>query len=190
MLVLIYHRYLQSLIWLFIIILFSCNDAEYQLDNEFDPENLGLEPPTIFFHPSEFDPIEIGRKDTLELYSYEVTNAAGAHLQVEFDAEVITINAVEYGDFFMNGSSDPIMFTDPSVFTEEQNGTLNIYLFYQPSLSSASVTGTMSMAKIIFTVTDEGSAPIRYTENTVLRNPSNDSITLNKFGEGSINATQ
>ena len=48
----------------------------------------------------------------------------------------------------------------------------------------------MSMAKIIFTVTDEGSAPIRYTENTVLRNPSNDSITLNKFGEGSINATQ
>ena len=90
----------------------------------------------------------------------------------------------------MNGSSGPIMFTDPAVFTEEQNGTLNIYLFYQPSLNSASVTGTMSMAKIIFTVTDEGSAPIRYTENTVLRNPSNDSITLNKFGEGSINATQ
>ena len=84
MLVLIYHRYLQYFIWFFIIILFSCNDAEYQLDNEFDPENLGLEPPTIFFHPSEFDPIEIGRKDTLELYSYEVTNAAGVHLQVEF----------------------------------------------------------------------------------------------------------
>ncbi len=35
----------------FVFALFvSCNDASYELDNEFDPENLGLEPPTIFFH--------------------------------------------------------------------------------------------------------------------------------------------
>ena len=184
MLVLIYHRYLQSLIWLFIIILFSCNDAEYQLDNEFDPENLGLEPPTIFFHPSEFDPIEIGRKDTLELYSYEVTNAAGAHLQVEFDAEVITINAVEYGDFFMNGVTPPIM------FTHQEDGFLNIYLFLQPTIGISNSSGTMSMAKILFTVKDEGLALIRYTNNTVLRNENNISVLLNSYGEGLINAIQ
>ena len=90
----------------------------------------------------------------------------------------------------MNGSSSPIIFTDPNVFTDQQDGTLNIYLFYEPSLSSVSASGTMSMAKILFTVKGEGSAPIRYTENTVLRDPNNNSITLNKFGEGSINATQ
>ena len=190
MLVLTYHKYFQQVIWALIIILFSCNDAEYQLDNESDPENLGLEPPTIFFHPSEFDAIKVGAKDTLDLYCYEVSDAAGAHLQIEFDAGVITIDTVLTGDFFRNDTSGPIMFTDPIVFTDQQNGTLNIYLFYVPSLSSVSATGTMSMAKVPFTVKGEGSAPIRYTENTVLRGPSNNSITLNKFGEGSINATQ
>ena len=190
MLVLTYHKYFQQVIWALIIILFSCNDAEYQLDNESDPENLGLEPPTIFFHPSEFDTIKVNDKDTLELYCYEVPDAAGAHLQIEFDAGVITIDTVFAGDFFRNDTIGPIIFTDPIVFTDEQNGTLNIYLFYVPSLSSVSATGTMSMAKVPFTVKGEGSAPIRYTENTVLRDSNNNSIILNKFGEGSINATQ
>ena len=48
----------------------------------------------------------------------------------------------------------------------------------------------MSMAKIIFTVKDEGLAPIRYTNNTVLRNENNISVFLNSYGEGLINAVQ
>jgi len=189
-LVLIFHKRFQQLIWLIIFSLFSCNDAEYELDNDSDPVNLGLVPPTIFFHPHEFDPIIVGEKDTLELYCYEVANAAGAHLQVEYDESVIKIDTVEYGEFFMNGSNGPIMFTDPITFTDEQSGNLDIYLFYQPDLISASANGTMSMAKIFFTVKGEGSFPIRYTENTVLRDSNNNSIVLNQFGEGSINATQ
>jgi len=189
MLVLISHNRFAQILWFIIIIFFSCNDANYELDNEFDPENLDLEPPTIFFHPAEIN-LTIGDQDSLELYCYEVDSAGGAHLQIEYDESVIKIDTVEYGEFFKNGSSDPIMFTDPIIFTDEQNGNLDIYLFYEPSLISASATGTMSMAKILFTVRGEGSFPIRYTENTVLRDPSNNSIILNKFGEGSINASQ
>ena len=112
MLVYKYPRILISFIFSFIFLL-SCDDANYQLDNEFDPENLNLSPPTIFFHPSQFESIEVGSSDTLELYCYEVQNVAGAHLQIEFDAEIVSIDTVFYGDFFMNGVNSPIMFTDP-----------------------------------------------------------------------------
>lgn len=189
---LIFHNRLVYLIGFIVALFVSCNDASYELDNPDDPENLGLDPPAIFFHPAELN-LKVGATASFELYCYEVPDAAGAHLQIEYDAEVITIFDVEYGDFFKNGSSDsdPIMLTDPPLpFSGQQNGTLNIYLFYKPSLSSVSAAGTMSMAEIFFTVKDEGSAPIRYTNNTVLRDANNNSIILNKFGEGSINATQ
>ena len=179
-------RYPKLLISLLVPFIFlpSCDDAEYQLDNEFDPENLGLSSPTIFFHPTEFESIKVGASDTLELYCYKVQNAAGAHLQIEFDSEIIQIDSVEYGDFFMNGTNTPIMFTD------QEDGFLNVYLFLQPTIATSNSSGTMSMAKIIFTVKDEGLAPIRYTNNTVLRNENNISVFLNSYGEGLINAVQ
>lgn len=183
MLVFRFPKLLLTFIVTFIFLL-SCDDAKYQLDNEFDPKNLGLISPTIFFHPPDFKSIKVGESDTLELYCYEVQNAAGAHLQIEFDSEIISIDRVEHGDFFMNGVNTPIMFTD------QEDGFLNVYLFLQPTTVASNSSGTMSMAKILFTVKDEGLAPIRYTNNTVLRNENNISIFLNSYGEGLINAVQ
>ena len=182
MLVYKYPRILISFIFSFIFLL-SCDDANYQLDNEFDPENLNLSPPTIFFHPSQFESIEVGSSDTLELYCYEVQNAAGAHLQIEFDAEIISIDTVLYGEFFMNGANSPIIFTD------QEDGFLNVYLFLQPTIGTSDASGTMSMAKLIFTVQDEGLAPMRYTSRTTIRDKSNNSLQLNQYGEALINAT-
>ena len=183
MLVYRYPKLLISFIVAFIFLL-SCDDANYQLDNEFDPENLGLSSPTIFFHPPDFESIKVDSSSSFELYSYEVQNAAGAHLQIEFDSEIIQIDTVEYGDFFMNGVNPPIMFTN------QEDGFLNIYLFLQPTIGTSNSSGTMSMAKILFTVKDEGLALIRYTNNTVLRNENNISVLLNSYGEGLINAIQ
>ena len=166
----------------FFMLFSSCEDVTYQLDNEFDPKNLDLDPPTIFFHPSEFESIKVGSSDTLELYCYDVQNASGAHLQVEFDAEIISIDTVLYGEFFMNGVSSPIIFTD------QEDGFLNVYLFLQPTISTSDASGTMSMAKLIFTVQDEGLAPIRYISRTTIRDKSNNSLQLNQYGEALINA--
>ena len=192
---LIFHKRLFHILGIVVVLIVSCNDASYELDNEFDPENLGLEPPTIFFHfPSgkvnsdgiaEID-LSIGDTDSLELYCYEVDSVGGAHLQIAFDSEVIMIDTVEHGEFFMNGNSAPIMITDQG----QEEGFLNIFLFYEPSLTSVSASGTKVMARVIFIVNDEGSAPLVYTEQTVFRNPDNNTISLNTFGEGSINASQ
>ena len=195
MLGLIFRKRLFHILGLVVVLIVSCNDASYELDNEFDPENLGLEPPTIFFHfPSgkvnsdgiaEID-LSIGDTDSLELYCYEVDSVGGAHLQIAFDSEVIMIDTVEHGEFFMNGNTAPIMITDQG----QEEGFLNVFLFYEPSLTSVSASGTKAMARVIFTVKDEGSAPLVYTEQTVFRNPDNNTISLNTFGEGSVNASQ
>ena len=84
--------------------------------------------------------------------------------QIAFDSEVIEIDTVKYGDFFMNGNNAPIIITDKG----QEEGFLNIYLFYEPSLSSVSASGTKSMAKVVFTVKDEGSAPLIYTQKRYL----------------------
>ena len=182
---LIFHKRLFHIFGLVVVLVISCNDASYELDNEFDPENLGLDPPTIFFHPAELN-LTVGDTDSLELYCYEVDSVAGAHLQIAFDSEVIRIDTVKHGKFFMNSNRAPIMLTDEG----QEEGFLNVYLFYEPSLTSTSASGTESMARVIFTVKDEGSAPLIYTEQTVFRNPDNNTISLNTFGEGSINASQ
>ena len=192
---LIFRKRLFHILGIAVVLIVSCNDASYELDNEFDPENLGLEPPTIFFHfPSgkvnsdgiaEID-LSIGDTDSLELYCYEVDSVGGAHLQIAFDSEVIMIATVEHGEFFMNGNTAPIMITDQG----QEEGFLNVFLFYEPSLTSVSASGTKAMARVIFTVKDEGSAPLVYTEQTVFRNPDNNTISLNTFGEGSVNASQ
>ena len=46
------------------------------------------------------------------------------------------------------------------------------------------------MVEVIFTVEDEGLAPLVYTEQTVFRNPDNNAIILNTPGQGSVNASQ
>ena len=192
---LIFRKRLFHILGLVVVLIVSCNDASYELDNEFDPENLGLEPPTIFFHfPSgkvnsdgiaEID-LSVGDTDSIELYCYEVDSVGGAHLQIAFDSEVIMIDTVEHGEFFMNGNTAPIMITDQG----QEEGFLNVFLFYEPSLTSVSASGTKAMARVIFTVKDEGSAPLVYTEQTVFRSPDNNTISLNTFGEGSVNASQ
>jgi len=62
MLVLRFHK-LQFYFTFFFIFFYSCEDVNYQLDNEFDPENLGLSSPTIFFHPPEFESIKVGESE-------------------------------------------------------------------------------------------------------------------------------
>ena len=182
---LIFHKRLFHILGLVVVLVISCNDASYELDNEFDPENLGLDPPTIFFHPAELN-LTVGDTDSLELYCYEVDSVAGAHLQIAFDSEVIRIDTVKYGEFFMNGNSAPIMLTDQG----QEEGFLNVYLFYEPSLTSTSASGTEAMARVIFTVFYDCASTFIYTQQTVFRNPDNNTISLNTFGEGSVNASQ
>ena len=202
MLGLIFHKRLFHILGIVVVLIVSCNDASYELDNPFDPENLGLEPPTIFFYFPDFESgkgnsdgiteidLSVHAESSVELYCYEVDSAAGAHLQIAFDSEVIKITDVKIGDFFKNydfvENPEPIWFDD---LDQQEEGFLNVYLFYRPSLTSTFASGTGAMVEVIFTVEDEGLAPLVYTEYE-FRDPDNNKINLNTPGQGSVNASQ
>jgi hypothetical protein len=38
-----------------LILILSCEEAEYELDNPYDPANMDLDPPALFFHPPEIN---------------------------------------------------------------------------------------------------------------------------------------
>ena len=50
--------------------LLSCDDAKYDLNNPFDPENMDLDPPALFFHPFEIG-AGLGSPISVELYGLE-----------------------------------------------------------------------------------------------------------------------
>ena len=59
------------------LMLISCEEAEYSLDNPFDPENIDLRPPALFFHPPEIL-AELDTSISIELYGLELEPAAAA----------------------------------------------------------------------------------------------------------------
>ena len=72
-----------SKICIAMLILTSCEDAKYSLDNPFDPENIDLRPPALFFHPPNIS-AELNTSILVELYGLELEPAAAAHLDIRY----------------------------------------------------------------------------------------------------------
>ena len=46
-------KFLRIIFLLYLLIINACKEAVYKFDNVNDPFNMDLEPPALFFHPSE-----------------------------------------------------------------------------------------------------------------------------------------
>jgi len=183
-LVWIYHSSVRAIVYIAVALLFSCNDAEYQLDNEFDPTNLDLEPPAVFFHPGVIDTLSVGDTGSFQLYSYMITGVAGAHLNVLYGGgHSITIDSVILDPFFVNENNECIM------FWEDDQGILDVFLFYRPTLNTRTTSGTGSMASVHFRVKSDGISELLYGESTRFVDEVNSPVTINEYGVGSIDVT-
>ena len=65
----------------FILLAFSCEDADYDLDNPYDPSNMDLDPPALFFHPPEVS-TSLGESISVEVYGLKLDSSAGAHFDI------------------------------------------------------------------------------------------------------------
>ena len=185
-----YHRSARAIVYIAVALLFSCNDAEYQLDNEFDPANLGIEPPAAFFHPGVIDTFSVGDTGSFQLYSYNITGVAGAHLNVLYgklygEGNSITIDSVTLDPFFVNENNECIMFWED----DRQEGILDVFLFYRPTLNTRTTSGTGSMASVHFRVESDGISELLYGESTRFVDEVNSPVTINEYGVGSIDVT-
>ena len=164
----------------FALLFFSCEDAVYELDNPFDPSNIDLEPPAIFFHPPEIN-ADVGESISVELYGLELDPAAGAHFDIRYDWGSVTVDSVVPGPFF-TGENDPME------ITVDEQGVLDLFMYYLPDMSSEqSQSGTWSIATVYFSTISTGESELLFGPNTTFRDADNNLITINDYGSGYIN---
>ena len=167
---------------LLMLIIVSCDDAEYDLDNIYDPENMDLEPPALFFHPYEID-AQMDEMIQVELYGLQLDSAAAAHLQVIYERNSLEYDYLEPGPFF-SGDNDPIEI----VVDDIQEGTLDIFIYYLPDMdSNQNDGGTWSIATIYFRAISRGEVELRYGTETKLRDANNEPVIIRDLGTGWVN---
>ena len=158
---------------------YSCEDAKYSLDNPFDPENMDLNPPALFFHPPEIT-TTMDTSISMELYGLGLQPAAAAHLDIRYDWGSVTVDSVIPGPFF-TGQNNPME------ITVDEEGVLDIFLYYLPDTQAdQNEGGTWSIATVYFSTISTGESELLYGPNTRLRDVNNDSVRIKDFGKGYI----
>ena len=161
-------------------VFFSCEEADYNLDNPNDPENMDLEPPALFFHPQEIQ-TNLDSSFSVQLYGLKLNPAAAAHLDIRYDWGSVEIDSI-VADTFFQSQNDPVQI----VIDEE--GTLDIFIYLLPDTESDEYDGgTWSLATIYMHPVSTGESELLYGENTRLRDANNDSVVVKSFGSGYIN---
>jgi len=155
-------KFLRIIFLLYLLGINACEEAVYKFDNVNDPFNMDLEPPALFFHPSEIKTF-VNSNDSLEIYGLKLDSSAAAHLEIIYDYGSIIVDSVSPGPFFQN-SNDPI-----EVVVEDGN-KIHIYLYYLPDVMMDQNTGgTWSLAKIYFSTTNAaGTYGLEFGSNTKL----------------------
>lgn len=162
-------------------IFFTCDDATYDLDNPNDPENMDLEPPALFFHPSEID-TKLDSSFSMQLYGLKLKPAAAAHLDIRYEYGSVQIDSV-VADTFFQSLNDPFQIVD-----DDSSGTLDYFIYLLPdTVAEMNEGGTWSLATVYFTAISTGGSELLFGENTKIRDANNDSVAVKSFGSGFIN---
>ena len=164
-----------------IAIIFSCEDADYDLDNPFDPNNMGLTPPALFFHPSEIN-TTVNESISVQIYGYKLDPSAAAHFDIRYDWGSLEFQNVVPGPFF-EGMNSPIE------ITVVDKGVIDLFMYYIPdTISNQNTGGTLSIATIYFNTTNQrGESGLLFGPNTTIRDAANNTLLINDLGEGYIN---
>ena len=76
---------------------------------------------------------------------------------------------------------------NPMEITVDEQGILNIYIYYLPDLQSdENEGGTLSLATVYFSTVSTGQSELLYGSNTTIVDSKNDSIRIKDFGKGYI----
>ena len=162
-----------------LVVTFSCEDADYDLDNPFDPSNIDLDPPALFFHPPEIN-TSLGESISVELYGLKLDPSAGAHFDIRYDWGSVTVDSVIPGPFFTG-------LNEPMEITVDEQGVLDVFIYFLPDISSdQSQSGTWSIATVYFSTISTGESELLFGPNTTLRDANNELVTINEYGSGYI----
>jgi len=164
------------------LILIACPEVpEEDYDNPIDPGVTTIKTPALIIFPDSVT-VNLGFSVTLEVFAKGVANLSGAYIELNYDKDKLSLLSMGEGDFFQ-GAEETIFFIEDDATT----GTIEINTSYLGS-DSTDVTGTGSLASLVFTTTVSGQSLITYTANCELLDPDDNPIVIEGYGAGVINA--
>ena len=177
-------RWIKPFIITISFLLFSCEIVEAELSNPLDVEynnSKGITPPAFVFSPDEVSS-NSGSNVTLKVNALEVSKVAGAHIQIKYDQNKLSVNSVSQGDWLIDAGQSPVFFYEDDPLT----GMINIY--YSILADSEDLSGTGVVAFIIFNISAPGQTTVQLTSTTKIVDKENQEIQLNGLGNAVINA--
>ena len=162
----------------------SCELHEPIFDNSLDLEvaaEKGIYPPALVFFPNNAE-VTVGDTVEVEVYAMKIENVGMAQIQVHYEASKLSVESVTQGSLFQGGNQ-PFFITED----DSNNGILTIFITYLGP-SGKAIEGTGDIALIHFKPRSAGNTEFRISQESILLDPDANSITLNGYGKGIIDA--
>ena len=162
----------------------SCELHEPIFDNSLDLEAAqvkGIYPPALVFFPNKAE-ATIGDTVEVEVYAMKIKNVGMAQIEVHYDPAKLTVISVAQGSLFQGGNQ-PFFITED----DSNNGILTIFIAYLGP-SGKAIEGTGDIALIHFKPRSTGNTEFRISQESILLDPDANTITLNGYGKGMIDA--
>ena len=153
-------------------------------DNSLDLEAAqvkGIYPPALVFFPNNAE-VTVGDTVEVEVYAMKIENVGMAQIEVHYDPARLTVISVAQGSLFQGGNQ-PFFITENDI----NNGVLTIFITYLGA-GGNSIGGTGDIALIYFKPRSTGNTEFRISQESILLDPDANTITLNGYGKGMIDA--
>ena len=173
------------LLILHLLYFFSCAKdvpEEDVFDNPLDEEEVTYETPALTLFPVLVD-ISVGSSFPVEIFILDVDNMAGGFLRLNYDKSKVQIISINAGQFFLDNAQNPIFITEDN----SDEGWIDIHTSFLGG-DSIAVSGTGSLAEIIFTSLSAGESNLTFDPTCELVDPGDNLIEINGFGLGVVNA--
>ena len=168
-----------------ILLMFSCDNEipeEDVFDNPLDEEEVTYETPALTFYPKEIE-TNAGGSFSVEVFVLGVENMSGSYVRFSFDKARLQVVSVNVGSFFTDAEQAPVFISE----VDGANGLIDINTSFLGS-DSVSVSGTGSLAEIVFTALSAGNSTLSFDGASELVDKDDQTIEIKGFGEGLINA--
>lgn len=170
----------------FSFFLFSCEndipEEEDVFDNPLDEEVVEYELPALTIYPAQTD-ATVNNNFKIEIFAMGIENLAGTHVRLNYEKTMFQVSVAQMGAFFSDAEQDPVFVYEDN----SQDGWVDIHTSFLGS-DSVSVSGTGSLAEIIFTSILPGESTLTFDAVCELVDPDDNPIEIKGFGEGVVNA--
>ena len=176
---------LSAFLILSLLLLFSCGKEipeEDVFENPLDEDEVTYETPALTFYPLDIS-IDLGSSQTVDIFVLGVENLAGSYVRISYDKLKLQVLSMAVGEFFTDVSQAPVFIAE----NDAENGIVEINTSFLGS-DSVSVSGTGSLASIVFQSTTDGQSSLLFDPNCEFVDPNDNAIEIQGFGIGVVNA--